>query len=316
MPEDYNTNTVGDLTVENQTFYDRALLERLLPELQYCEDADKKKMPKGKGKSIEFRKFNSLDIPSAPLTEGVTPSGNSLNITNITATVNQYGDYVTVSDVLDMVGKDPVITETAELEGEQAALLMDTIVRDVLLAGTTVQYANGKVSRDTVAQADVLTAKEIRRAEKTLKKAGAKTFEDGYFHAIIDADQEFDLKEETTPNGFTEIAKYVNTKALLRGEIGTLDKTRIKVSTNASTVQNAASTPVTIHKAVVYGRHAYGIVDLEQGRGKPRIIIKRAGDSGTADPLEQRNTIGWKNMFTAIRLNELAIVRIETGASA
>ena len=168
----YNTNTVAGLTVENQTFYDRTLLERLLPELQYCEDADKKKMPSGKGTSIEFRRYNSLAIPSTPLTEGVTPNGSSLNITAITATVHQYGDFVTVSDVLDLVGKDATITETAEVEGEQAALLMDTIVRDVVTAGTTVQYANGRASRDTIVATDVLNAKEIRKAESMMCFSG------------------------------------------------------------------------------------------------------------------------------------------------
>ena len=102
-----NTNTIGSLTAENQVFYDRTLLERLLPELQYAEDADKKQIPKGKGTEVEFRRFESLEIPNAPLTEGVTPDGKSLNVTSIKATADQYGDYVTVSDVLDMQGKDP-----------------------------------------------------------------------------------------------------------------------------------------------------------------------------------------------------------------
>ena len=307
-------NTIGTLTAENQVFYDRTLLERLLPELQYAEDADKKKIPKGKGTEVEFRRFESLKIPTTPLTEGVTPDGKSLSITSLKATADQYGDYVTVSDVLDMQAKDPVITESSEVLGEQASLLVDTIVRDVVIAGTTVQYANGKASRDTLAATDVLNGLEIRKAIKRLKKAGAKPFEDGYYHAIIDADQEFDMKNDTSSNGFTEVAKYANQKALLKGEIGTYDKARIKVSTNASTVENTSD--VEIHRAVVYGRHSYGMVDLENGRGKPRIIVKRASESGTSDPLEQRNTVGWKNMFTAIRLNELAIVRIETGATA
>ena len=307
-------NTIGTLTAEKQELYDRTLLERLLPELQYAEDADKKKIPKGKGTEVEFRRFESLKIPTTPLTEGVTPDGKSLSITSLKATADQYGDYVTVSDVLDMQAKDPVITESSEVLGEQASLLVDTIVRDVVIAGTTVQYANGKASRDTLAATDVLTGLEIRKAIKRLKKAGAKPFEDGYYHAIIDADQEFDMKNDTSSNGFTEVAKYANQKALLKGEIGTYDKARIKVSTNASTVENTSD--VEIHRAVVYGRHSYGMVDLENGRGKPRIIVKRASESGTSDPLEQRNTVGWKNMFTAIRLNELAIVRIETGATA
>ena len=309
-----NTNTIGNLTVENQMFYDRTLLERLLPELQYAEDADKKKIPSGKGTEVEFRRYESLEIPTGPLTEGVTPDGKSLSITSLKTTAKQYGDYVTVSDVLDMQGKDPTITESSEVLGEQSSLLIDTIVRDTLLSGTTVQYANGKESRDAIEATDVLTALEIRKGIKRLKKAGAKTFEDGYYHAIIDADQEFDVKEDKATNGFTEVAKYANQKALLKGEIGSLDKARIKVSTNASTVANSSS--VEVHKAVIYGRHSYGMVDLENGRGKPRIIVKRASESGTSDPLEQRNTVGWKNMFTAIRLNELAIIRIETGASA
>lgn len=308
------TNTINTLSVENQTFYDRTLLERLLPELQYAEDADKKQIPKGKGTEVEFRRFESLEIPKAPLTEGVTPDGKSLSITSLKATAEQYGDYVTVSDVLDMQAKDPVITESSEVLGEQASLLVDTIVRDILTVGTTVQYANRKASRDNLTSADILNGLEMRKAIKRLKKVGAKPFEDGYYHSIIDADQELDMKNDTSSNGFTEVAKYANQKALLRGEIGTFDKARIKVSTNASTVENASK--VEVHKAVVYGRHSYGIVDLEKGRGKPRIIVKRASESGTSDPLEQRNTVGWKNMFTAIRLNELAIVRIETGASA
>ena len=72
------TQTIATLTVENQTFYDRTLLERLLPESHFYRDADKKVIPRGKGTSIEFRKFNSLPIPAASLTEGVTPAGNSL----------------------------------------------------------------------------------------------------------------------------------------------------------------------------------------------------------------------------------------------
>ena len=92
------TQTIATLSVENQTFYDRTLLERLLPELHFYRDADKKVIPRGKGTNIEFRKFNSLPIPSNSLTEGVTPAGNSLNITSITATAKQEGDFVEVSD--------------------------------------------------------------------------------------------------------------------------------------------------------------------------------------------------------------------------
>lgn len=306
-------NTIETLSVENQTFYDRTLLERELPELFFYEDGDKKVIPKGKGTSVEFRKFNSLEVPKNSLTEGVTPEGKDLNITSIKATAKQEGDYVKVSDVLDMQGKDPVITETSELLGEQSALTIDTRIRDIVCSGTTVQYANGKANRDALTNADVLNGKEVRKAKKRLKKANIKPFSDGCYHMIIDADQEYDFKDDTTGNGFVEVTKYAKPENMLTGEIGRYDGVRIRVSSNIESVKNTNS--VYVHKGIIYGRHAYGVPKITKGKGKASIIVKPLGSSGTDDPLNQRATIGWKAFFTAVRLNELGICRVETGAT-
>ena len=306
-------NTIETLSVENQTFYDRTLLERELPELFFYEDGDKKVIPKGKGTSVEFRKFNSLEVPKNSLTEGVTPEGKDLNITSIKATAKQEGDYVKVSDVLAMQGKDPVITETSELLGEQSALTIDTRIRDIVCSGTTVQYANGKANRDALTNADVLNGKEVRKAKKRLKKANIKPFSDGCYHMIIDADQEYDFKDDTTGNGFVEVTKYAKPENMLTGEIGRYDGVRIRVSSNIESVKNTNS--VYVHKGIIYGRHAYGVPEITKGKGKASIIVKPLGSSGTDDPLNQRATIGWKAFFTAVRLNELGICRVETGAT-
>ena len=211
------TQKISTLTVENQTFYDRTLLERLLPELHFYRDADKKVIPKGKGTSIEFRKFNSLSVPANSLSEGVTPTGSSLSITNITATAVQEGDFVEVSDVLDLVSKDPVITETSELLGEQSGQTVDIRIRDVVTAGTTVQYANGRASQAALTASDVLTGREVRLAKARLKKNNVKPFEDGCYHLIIDAEQEFDFKSDTASTGFVEVSKYAQAEKLLDG---------------------------------------------------------------------------------------------------
>lgn len=75
-------------------------------------------MPKNEGDTINFRRFNSLDVPAASLTEGVTPDGDNLSITAVTATVAQEGNWVRLSDKISMVGIDPVLTESAALMGE------------------------------------------------------------------------------------------------------------------------------------------------------------------------------------------------------
>ncbi len=309
------TQTITTLTAENQTFYDRVLLERLLPELHLYKDGKKKKIPKGKGTEIEWRKFASLSIPESPLTEGTTPDGSNLDITTVKAKLNQYGDFVEISDVLDMQGKDPVITETSQLLGEQAALLVDTKIRDVITAGTNVRYCGGKTSTEELTATDVLTGEEVKKAVRDLRKNNAKTFEDGYFHSVISPEQAFDLMSDTADGGWIDANKYTDNRPLLKGEIGEYAGVRFMTSSNVKTGEGSASAPV--HMGLIYGKDSYGVPEIGDGSAaKPSIIVKAQGSAGTADPLNQRSTVGWKNFFESKILEEQAIVRIESGVSA
>lgn len=272
----------------------------------------RKKIPKGKGTKIEWRIFKSLAVPTKPLEEGVTPAGKNLDISPVTAECSQYGDYVTVSDVLDMQGKDPVIAETSALEGEQAAQLVDTLIRDTVTSGTNVRYANGKASRATLTATDVLKGIDVKKAVRDLRKNNAKTFSDGYFHAVISAEQAYDLMSDTSAGGWIDANKYTDNKPLLKGEIGEYAGVRFMTSSNTKVVDNSG---VAVHLGVIYGKDSYGVPEIGDGSAaKPSIIVKT--DGGNSDPLNQRNTIGWKNMFTCKRLEEKAIVRIETGVTA
>ena len=309
-----NVNTITGLTAENQVFYDRALLERCLPELTFYEDAMKKKIPAGKGTSIEWRKFGSLEAATEPLTEGVTPEGKELEITAITKKLDQYGDYVVVSDVLDMQGKDPVITETSELLGEQAGLTVNSIIADELVAGTSVRYANGKTATNALTAADVLTGDLVKKTVRDLRKNNIKPFADGYYHATISAEQAYDLMSDTANGGWIDANKYTNNMPLLKGEVGCFGGVRFRVSSETPAGEGASG--AVVHKALVYGKDAYGVPEIGANAAKPKIIVKGKGSAGTNDPLDQRSSIGWKSMFACKRLNELGIVRVETGISA
>lgn len=309
-----NPNTIGTLTAENQTFYDRALLERCLPLLTFYEDGQKKKIPAGKGTTIEWRKFGSLTPATTPLTEGVTPAGSSLAITAITKSLAQYGDFVVVSDVLDMQGKDPVVTETSQLLGEQAALTVNKIISAEISVGTSVRYAGGKTATSALTAADVLTGSLVKKAVRDLRKNNIKPFDDGYYHATISAEQAYDLQNDTANGGWIDVSKYANPNNLLTGEVGKYGGVRFRVS--SETPVGVGASDATVHKALFYGKNAYGVPEIGGGAAKPAIIVKSKGSAGTADPLDQRSSIGWKNMFACKRLNELAIVRVETGISA
>lgn len=303
--------TINNISVENQTFYDTALLKRCLPLLSFYEDAMKKRIPAGKGTSIEWRKFGSLTPATTPLTEGTTPAGQDLNITAINAKLDQYGDYVVVSDVLDMQAKDPVIAETSELLGEQAGLTVNRIIAEELSKGTNVRYAGNKSNRNELVATDVLTGDMIKKVVRDLRKNNIPTFADGYYHASISAEQAYDLMSDTATGGWIDVVKYSGAKKLLTGEIGEFGGVRFKVSSEIPKAKEGA-----VHMGIVYGKDAYGVPEIGANAAKPKIIVKAKGSAGTEDPLDQRSSIGWKNMFVCKRLNELGIVRVETGVSA
>ena len=160
-----NVASQNQLSAEDKTFYERALLERLLPQLNFYKDATKKKLPKNQGRTINFRRFNSLTAPGSSLTEGVTPDGNNLDISVITATVAQEGDWVSISDLIQMTGIDPIITETSELLGEEAGEVVDNRIQTAISTGTNVFYAGGATTRAGLENATkkYLTGDDIKK---------------------------------------------------------------------------------------------------------------------------------------------------------
>lgn len=303
--------TQASLSPTIQTYYDKKLLARLLPMLFHMKWAQKRPIPKNGGKSINFRQFTPLSHATTPLTEGVTPAGNSLTITEIDATLAQYGDFIEISDILDMVAIDPVLDETADLLGEQAAQTLDVIAREVLAAGTTVQYANGKLSRATIDAADVLTVLEIRKAVRTLKRNNVKPIDGRNYVAIVEPGSTFDLQSDPK---WEEAAKYGKPEQLFDGEIGRIFGVRFVETSLAKIFAGAGDAGADVAATLVFGKDAYGMSDVESS-GAVKNIIKPHGSGGTSDPLNQRATSGWKATFVVKILEQLAMVRIEHGIS-
>ena len=302
-----NVEGANQLANEDKVFYERTLLERLLPQLNFYKDAMKKKLPKNSGRTINFRKFNSLTAPSASLSEGVTPEGNNLDVSKIEAVVAQYGDYVTISDLIQMTGIDPVLTETSELLGEEAGELVDTKIQEAIAKGTNVYFAGGVETRGAVATGShKLTNEDIKKIVRKLKNAKAKRFPDGFYHMQIDPDIAYDLMKDPY---WVDVSKYAKPEQMEKGELGKMDGMKFFETTN---LQKAIEGEKEIHISYAYGKDSYGCVDLEGGAGKPEIIVKPNGSAGTNDPLNQRASAGWKNCFTAVITQPMALVRVET----
>jgi len=305
------TTLLSPLSVEMKIFYNKTLIDLAEPNLVHDQFADKYPIPANGGKTIEFRQYDSLAKATTPLTEGVTPDGNSLNVSNILATVSQYGDYITISDVLKLTAIDNNIVQSLKILGSQAGRTLDTITRDVLAGGSNVIYANGGTSRAALTVGDTLKPIHFFQAAAQLQAANAPMI-DGSYVAIIHPYAAFDLMTSTE---WIDVHKYADPEAIFDGEIGKLGNVRFVSSTEAKIWKAAAdNTPddnTAVFSTLVLGANAYGVTDVEGGGLE--IIVKQLGSGD--DPLNQRATVGWKATKTAERLVEQYMVRIESCSS-
>lgn len=311
-------NTVGsnDLSPEMKTFYDKALLKFAKPNLVHDQFAQKRNIPKNGGKTIEFRKYSQLPKALTPLTEGVTPDGQNLNVATVSATVNQYGGYITLSDVLLLTAIDNNLMEAIELLGDQAGRTLDTITREELASGTHVIYAGGTVNARTSLTADMkLTVTDIKKAVRELKVGLAKKI-NGSYVAIIHPDCVYDLEND---DEWIKASQYAGSTQIFEGEIGKLYGVRFVESTEAKVWARAGAVPtggtygISVYATLVMGANAYGTTMVEGGG--LQSIVKQLGSGGTADPLNQRATAGWKAIKTAKILYDDYLVRIESAST-
>ena len=305
---DLQTTTSEGLSAEMQTFYDMALIDEASANLVHEQFGQKRPIPANGGKTIEFRKFTSLPKAVEPLTEGVTPDGKSLNVTTVTATVNQYGDYITQTDMLELTALDNTILEAAKLLGRQAGITLDTVVRNVLQSGTNVTYCPKVVdgveteitSRSALTEGCQLTVDVVMQVVAKLRAQNAPTI-NGKYVAIIHPYAAYDLMRDPEWVG---AHKYADPQKLFEGEIGEIAGVRFVQTTEAKIYEGG------IFATLFLGADAYGITEVTGGG--LQTIVKQKGSAGTADPLDQRSSVGWKAIRTAELLIPNYIVRVES----
>ncbi|MDD3692588.1 MAG: N4-gp56 family major capsid protein [Oscillospiraceae bacterium] len=313
-----SSNTPGnDLSPEMKTFYSDYLIDNALTNLVHDQFGQKHPIPKNGGKTIEFRKYSPLPKMTTALEEGVTPDGQALNVSIITATVEQYGGWIQLPDMLLLSAIDNNMVQATELLGDQAGRTLDTITREVLNGGTNVQYApiiTGDTVTPVTARSSItadakFTVDCVYKAVRFLKTQLAKPIEGSYV-AIIHPDVAYDLMRS---DEWIEAHKYARPENLYNGEIGKIANCRFIETTEAKIFGGAGADGIDVYSTLILGANAYGITEISGGGLEH--IIKQLGSSGTADPLNQRASAGWKATKTAERLVEGYMVRIESASS-
>lgn len=331
----------NDLTIGMKTYYDTELLENARPLHRFAQFGKKQALPKGNGKTVEWRKWDTFGRANV-LAEGVTPSGEKFGQKAITATITQHGAYATFSDVLELTYVDDVILGATEEFGAAMADSQDLDIRDELLTNTNVMYPDNGNGTQPVARITVtgeggtvttqglvagcyLTSKFVNKVATVLKKNKVPTINGDYI-AIIHPSVAMDLRNATD---WLDAHKYAQPEEIYNGEIGKLHNVRFIETTNAKVwgagayagatptseeaVQKSGIANLSVYDCEFFGKDAWGMID-PAGAGA-EMIVKAKGSAGTADPLNQRSTVGYKFSDATKILYPERVIRVECVSS-
>ena len=306
-----NMTTSSGLSAGMQTYYNRALLKTFEPNLVHLQFGENYPLPANSGKVMQMRKLIPIEGKTTPLEEGNPGAGTMLAETEVTTEIHQYGDHAEFSDLIDLTHLDVTLARKVELFGNAGARAIDAIVRDELATCPNVIYAGGKSSRTALTAVDKLTSVELRKAVRTLKKSHAQPF-GGYYIGIVGPDTVYDLQDDES---FVRVSTYQDKENIYTGEVGRLFGVRLVETTEAKIFESAGASGANVASVIVLGKYAYGVTSWKGA--KPRVIIKPSGSAGTADPLDQINSVGWKLDAFAVKLLQPEFaVRIECGYTA
>lgn len=319
-PFDGNNSFNGEI----KAFFDTTLLVNARVDMYYAQFAKTQPLPKGSGKSVEWRKWNTF-ARASKLQEGVIPTGQKFGMTSKSGSIDQYGTYTAVTDQLELHAFDDVILGATEEMGASAAETQEVLIRDALLTNTNVLYcdnitlATGAVASTPTSCAtmeasatamSMFTPTMAARAVTIMKKNKVPTI-NGKYYAVIHPSVAFDLRQH---KDWIDAHKYAAISEIFNGEIGELHGMRFVEDTFApilggETYQNKAGTKT--YATYCFGKDAFGIIDPEEGGLE--MIVKSKEQAG--GPLNQFSTIGYKLETGAVVLYTERVLRIMSCSS-
>jgi len=307
-----NITTVAVLPPAVREYYDRLLLMTAYPQLVHTKFAQKRILPEKMGDTIVFRRYSRLSTVPIPLQDGITPPGTPLSVTDIKARVDFYGNFVTITNQVELTVEDRVLNESARLLAQNLAQTMDEVTRDVLASTASVQACSNGVNGNTPTE---LTKADIDSAVQTLLGNNAEMISEVVvgtnafgtapvrpsFWAYISTGLLDDLE---SVSNFIHSANYPNQQSVLDAEWGATGNVRW-LYTSVGSVSSA--TPAVYNNFVI-GREAYAVVHLGSETGQ--FYIEPLGSAGSADPLHQRGSVGWQHPFVSRILNDAFLVNL------
>lgn len=302
--------TTTQLAADLQTYFSKVLLRQakyttILDQFGYTEN-----IPSNSSKTISFTQYSDLTPVSSVLSEGTPPTDTQLATSAITATIDQLGAFVTLTDLAKLTPKHPVMQKTLELLGVQGARTYDNYIFNAVVAGTAVYYAGGVASRATITSTSYITFADVFKAVANQRQNGAMEFDDGNFVMAVDPKVELDLLQDTTFQNvvYRQLPNNPGKNELYKGKITTFGGVTIVRSNQIgnNTVLGGVGGALVIHFTFIFGQNGYAVTNLQN------MQTYTQGPGSVSDPLEQKMTVGWKFGFKSVILNNNFFSRIES----
>lgn len=304
-------STTTTLSNHMSIFYDKKFLDRAKEMIVYDVGAVVKSLPRNGGKTIYFNRMSPLAKATTPLTEATNPSDVNMTSTIVSATVTQYGNWVKVGDFYELTSIDEGLVEHVSVLGQNAGETLDELIKDELAGGGTTQIANSVAAVSSIASSDTIDGAEIRKAVRTLKVNKAMAFEDNHYKAIIPVSCVYDLRGDSE---WLDAHRYTDAENIKNGEVGRLHGVKFYETNNEEIDTDAGAGNVDVYSTFVFGKNAYGIVDIAS-TSEPIVYMKKPDASSTDNPLNLFMTIGWKANFVAKVLNSDWLIEIKSASS-
>lgn len=286
-------------------YYDDLFLERVQLNMVYDVLFSERDLPENSGKVIFFDRMTPRAVATTALTEATTPSAISTSSTQVSATVAEYGDWEKVSSLFELTTFDKRLKERVEVMGQAAGETIDTLLRDELYTGATVQLVNSKAHASAIASTDTLSVVELRKAVKTLKRNKAIPFENGFYKGVISVGGCYDLRGDSNQGNFTAVNTYKAADQILKGEIGRLAGVIVHETNNEKTETSYSN----VYSNFIGGKECAAMVKVG---GKGTGMIMQEGSS-TDNPLKMYKTLAWKiPAFAAKTLNSNWLINIKS----
>lgn len=295
--------TTATVSAGPMTYYKRRSQSWRRSKLFLDKIGTREKLDRYSGQTLSTWRPIPAAAQTTALTEGTAPADITIATSTYSTTLQQWGAFVKISDLLEITGRSSMMDVCAKVLGYNCAQTIDTVTLNVILGAWTTIYANNKTAA-TLNAGDIITATQIRRMRKLFAAKNVANDDTNLYNWVLHPDQFYDLSTDDKVGSTLDTARRAvsggDSQTIWNGEVTRFSGFRLMESANIPQAQAQGGFPV--YQSVVAGADALLNVDTENMGFQ--LFAVPASEINQANPLAQIGTVGWKATYAACDISD------------